>query len=114
MSYIGLDDTADGIHVTFYDTPDPDGDFAQYDLGTLPRNVPHTIKFWMKLNPGPDNDLVRIFIDGQDVGQCFTTWENFYRADCRQCRSAIACCSSPATGTAIARPFSVVATCLTT
>jgi uncharacterized repeat protein (TIGR01451 family) len=34
----------------------------------------------MKLNPGPDNDLVRIFIDGRDVGQCFTTWENFYRA----------------------------------
>jgi uncharacterized repeat protein (TIGR01451 family) len=40
----------------------------------------HTIKFWMKLNPGPDNDLVRIFIDNQDYGQCFTTWENFYRA----------------------------------
>jgi uncharacterized repeat protein (TIGR01451 family) len=80
MSYIGLDDMADGIHVIFYDTPNPDGDFAAYDLRTLPRNVPHTIKFWMKLNPGPDNDLVRIFIDGQDVGQCFTTWENFYRA----------------------------------
>ena len=23
MSYIGLDDLADGIHVIFYDTPDP-------------------------------------------------------------------------------------------
>jgi uncharacterized repeat protein (TIGR01451 family) len=79
MSYIGLDDMADGIHVTFYDTPNPDGDFAAYDLGTLPRNVPHRIRFWMRLVPGPDNDLVRIFIDGQDVGQCFTTWENFYR-----------------------------------
>ena len=79
MSYIGLDDLADGIHVTFFDTPNPDGDFMGYDLGTLPRNVPHTIRFWMKLNPGPDNDLVRIFIDGRDVGQCFTTWENYYR-----------------------------------
>jgi uncharacterized repeat protein (TIGR01451 family) len=49
-----------------------------YDLGTLRRDTPHTIKFWIKLNPGPDNDLVRIFIDGADVGQCFTTWENFY------------------------------------
>src|SRR5262249_7299915 len=54
--------------------------FVGYDLGTLPRDVPHTIKFWMKLNPGPDNDLVRIYIDGHDSGQCFTTWENFYRS----------------------------------
>ena len=41
--------------------------------------VPHTIRFWIKVNPGPDNDLVRIAIDGRDVGQCFTTWENYYR-----------------------------------
>jgi uncharacterized repeat protein (TIGR01451 family) len=86
MSYIGLDDMADGIHVTFYDTPNPDGDFVAYDLATPPlaRNVPHTIRFWMRLVPGPDNDLVRISIDGQDVGQCFTTWENFYRATNQQ------------------------------
>jgi uncharacterized repeat protein (TIGR01451 family) len=77
MSYIGLEDTAAGIDVTFYDT-DADGNFVPYDLGILTRDVPHTIKFWMKLNSGPDNDLVRIYIDGQDVGQCFTTWENFY------------------------------------
>ena len=50
----------------------------------------------MKLNPGPNNDYVRIAIDGQDAGQCFTTWENFYRATSQECRSAIACCSSPA------------------
>jgi uncharacterized repeat protein (TIGR01451 family) len=82
MSYIGLTDTPAGIEVSFFDTPEVDGEvtFAGYDLGTLPRNAVHTIKFWMKLNPGPDNDLVRIFIDGSDVGQCFTTWENFYRA----------------------------------
>jgi uncharacterized repeat protein (TIGR01451 family) len=82
MSYIGLTDTAAGIEVSFFDTPEVDGEvtFAGYDLGTLPRNAVHTIKFWMKLNPGPNNDLVRIFIDGSDVGQCFTTWENFYRA----------------------------------
>jgi uncharacterized repeat protein (TIGR01451 family) len=80
MSYIGLEDTEQGIDVIFYDTPGSDGDFVGYDLGTLTRNVPHTIRFWMKLNPGLDNDLVRIFIDGRDVGQCFTTWENFYRA----------------------------------
>lgn len=55
-----------------------------YDLATLPRNVEHTIKFWLKLNSGPSNDLVRINIDGQDVGQCFTTWEDFYRSTSQQ------------------------------
>jgi uncharacterized repeat protein (TIGR01451 family) len=81
MSYIGLEDTEEGIEVIFYDTPQPDGEFAEYELPeTLARDVPHTIKFWMKLNPGPNNDLVRIYIDNHDVGQCFTTWENFYRA----------------------------------
>ena len=36
MSYIGLDDTPEGIEVTFYDTT-TDGDFPAYDLGILPR-----------------------------------------------------------------------------
>ena len=43
----------------------PDGDFAGHDLRTLPRNDPHTIKFFMRLVPGADNDLVRILIDGE-------------------------------------------------
>lgn len=80
MSYIGLNDMPDGIHVVFYDTPKPDGDFASYDLATLSRNQVHTIRFWMRLIPGTDNDLVRILVDRQDAGQCFTTWENYYRA----------------------------------
>jgi uncharacterized repeat protein (TIGR01451 family) len=80
MSYIGLDDLPDGIHVIFYDTPDPNGDFVSYDLATLSRTQVHTIRFWMRLIPGTNNDLVRILIDGQDAGQCFTTWENYYRA----------------------------------
>ena len=81
MSYIGLDDLADGIHVIFYDTPDPNhpDNWVPYDLDTLSRTQVHTIRFWMRLIPGPNNDLVRILIDGQDAGQCFTTWENWYR-----------------------------------
>jgi uncharacterized repeat protein (TIGR01451 family) len=79
MSYVGLRDTEDGIRVTVFDTPEVDGEFVPYDAGTLNRAVPHTIKFWIKVNPGVDNDLVRIYIDGQDLGQCFTTWENYYR-----------------------------------
>ena len=37
------------------------------------------IRFWIKVNQGIDNDLVRISVDGVDLGQCFTTWENYYR-----------------------------------
>jgi uncharacterized repeat protein (TIGR01451 family) len=78
MSYIGLTDEPNGIDVLFYDTA-PDGSFVPHDLGIVPRDVPHTIKFWMRLIPGKNNDLVRIFIDGHDVGQCFTTWESSYK-----------------------------------
>ena len=78
MSYIGLNDTAAGIVVAFYDVPEPSGAFVPYVLGTLTRDAPHTIRFWIKLNPGPDNDLVGIFIDGSGVGRCYTTWENSY------------------------------------
>ena len=80
MSWVGLEDTKKGIQVTAADTPEVDGEFVDYDLALLKdRTVPHTIRFWIKVNPGPDNDLVRIAVDGRDVGQCFTTWENYYR-----------------------------------
>ena len=79
MSWVGLEDTPDGIRVTASDAPEVDGKFVDYDLALLDRAVPHTIRFWIKVNPGPDNDLVRIAIDNRDVGQCFTTWENYYR-----------------------------------
>ena len=78
MSYIGLTDAPGGTRVTFYDVPEPDGAFKQYFLGTLTRDAPHTITFWIKLNPGRDNDRVAILIDGAGVGRCFTTWENSY------------------------------------
>jgi uncharacterized repeat protein (TIGR01451 family) len=77
MSFIGLEDTEDGIALNFFDT-DADGEFVHHPLGTVRRDVVHTIRFWIKLHPGPNNDLVRVFIDNADVGQCFTTWENFY------------------------------------
>jgi uncharacterized repeat protein (TIGR01451 family) len=79
MSFVRLIDSAEGIQVIVADTPEVDGEFVLYDAATLNRTDPHTIKFWIKLNPGPDNDLVRIYIDGRDLGQCFTTWENYYR-----------------------------------
>ena len=80
MSWVGLEDTAEGIQVSAADAPEVDGEFRNYDLELLQnRAVPHTIRFRIKVNPGPDNDLVRIAIDGRPVGQCLTTWENYYR-----------------------------------
>ena len=79
MSWVGLEDTADGIQVSVNDTPDVDGKFVAHPGPLLNRTQPHRIRFWIKTNPGPDNDLVRISVDGVDLGQCFTTWENYYR-----------------------------------
>ena len=48
------------------------------------RDEVHTVRFWIKFVPGENNDIVRIYIDGRDIGNelgvCFTSWENFYRA----------------------------------
>ena len=79
MSWVGLEDTADGIQVSVNDTPDVDGKFVAHPGPLLSHSTPHEIRFWIKVNQGPDNDLVRISVDGEDLGQCFTTWENYYR-----------------------------------
>jgi uncharacterized repeat protein (TIGR01451 family) len=84
MFWVSLTDTAAGIEVTASDTPEKDGEFVDYQVAVLDRSVPHTIRFWIKTNPGEDNDLVRMFIDNRDVGQCFTTWENYYRTASEQ------------------------------
>jgi hypothetical protein len=84
MSYLRLVDQPDGIHAVFVDTPEVDGNFVGYDAGVYSRTEAHHIKFWIKFVSGPDNDIVRLIIDGVDIGdqlgKCFTTWENYYRA----------------------------------
>jgi len=79
MSWVRLLDQPDGVHVDASDSPGSDGGFAYYDLGKLSHGQPHTIEFRIKVVAGEVNDRVRILIDDQDVGQCFTTWETFYR-----------------------------------
>ena len=79
MSWVGLEDTPAGIQVSVNDTPDVDGEFVAHPGPLLDRTSPHRIRFRIKVNPGIDNDLVRISVDGADLGQCFTTWENYYR-----------------------------------
>jgi uncharacterized repeat protein (TIGR01451 family) len=75
LSWVGLIETEEGTQVAVSECCEitPVGE-------PLKRGVPHTIKLWMKVNPGPDNDFVRLSIDGHDVGQCFGSWENYYRS----------------------------------
>ena len=75
LSWVGLIETEKGTQVAISECCDvvPIGE-------PLKRGVPHTIKLWMKLNPGPNNDFVRLAIDGKDVGQCFGSWEDYYRS----------------------------------
>lgn len=83
MSYLRFDDAAGGIDVTFYDTPgiNNPADFVPTVVATgLDRTVPHTIKFDMTFVDGPNNDIVKIYIDGSLV-HTGTSWENYYRHD---------------------------------
>jgi uncharacterized repeat protein (TIGR01451 family) len=81
IAWVSLEDMPDGTLVRVADSPGVDGDFVYYPVAVLPRGVPHTIKLWIKFNSGPNNDLMRISIDGHDAGQCYTTWENYLLAN---------------------------------
>lgn len=88
MSYAGFDDQADGIHVIFYDVtnPGPLGTVASFngtDVATIDRTSAHTVKFVIDFVPGPANDVVKLYIDG-DLKITGTTWEDYYRYDPEQ------------------------------
>ena len=78
MSGVRLIDMPAGIRALIYDTPDPaTGAFVAYVAPHLySRDEVHTVRFWIKFVPGENNDIVRIFIDGMDIGNelgvCFT------------------------------------------
>jgi hypothetical protein len=120
MSWVGLEDTAGGIQVSVNDTPDVDGKFVAHPGPLLGRSSPHRIRFWIKVNPGIDNDLMRISVDGVDLGQCFTTWENYYRTAPEQApppnRNTPATINSLQFRSSVPGPLPspVVATCSTT
>ena len=82
MDRVDLTSTKGGVLVSIVDAPGVDnGDLEAHDFGPLDPRVSHTIKLWMQFNPGPNNDIVRVSIDGTDTGQCFASWENYYRAN---------------------------------
>lgn len=75
MSYVRLEDAYDGVRVFFRDAT-----FNDKWIATLNRQDAHKIKFVTTFVPGYDNDVVRVFIDG-DQKVCGTSWENYYRFD---------------------------------
>ena len=88
MSYLRFADQADGIHVFFDDVTDPGpvgtpATFNETDIATIDTAHAHTARFSIDFNPGPANDVVKIFIDGAPkiTG---TTWEDYYRYDPEQ------------------------------
>lgn len=82
MSYLGLKDTGSGIQATFYDVA-PDGTFQSYNAGLYTYATVHHVEFQIQFVPGESNDILRLIIDGTDIGDslgvCFTTWEQYYR-----------------------------------
>ena len=83
MSYLRFEDQADGIHVFFDDvtgtTPETIS-FDEYEIATLTRANPHTVKFVMDFYNGGSNDVVKIYIDGV-LEHTGTSWENYFRYD---------------------------------
>lgn len=88
MSYLSFVDSATGIDVTFYDVtnagPLPSvASFNPTSLGSLNRNISHTIKFVINFVDGPANDVVKIYIDNALV-HTGTSWEDYFRFDPEQ------------------------------
>jgi Collagen triple helix repeat (20 copies) len=74
MSRVRFEDRGtDGVHVLFADAT-----FEDQDIATLDRSVPHNVKIETTFVKGDDNDVVRVFIDGEQMVRG-GSWENYYR-----------------------------------
>lgn len=88
MSWINLADTPSGLEVNFYDYalgntvdngPCNCAPFRYTTIASgLDRTVPHTLKVEMDFFGGPDDDVVRVYIDGALV-HTGTSWEDYFR-----------------------------------
>ena len=84
MSWVQMADTRNGIDINFFDvrgTSDPAHFVGPLRIASnLDRSVPHTIRITMDFVPGPSNDVVKVYVDGQ-LKEIGTSWENYYRYD---------------------------------
>ena len=75
MSYLRLEDHADGVRVYWRDAT-----FTDKLIATLDRTATHQFKIESTFVKGDDNDVVRVTIDG-DQKVRGASWENYYRSD---------------------------------
>jgi hypothetical protein len=75
MSYLRLEDHADGVRVFWRDAT-----FTDQLIATLDRSATHQFKIETTFVKGDDNDVVRVMIDG-DQKVRGASWENYYRSD---------------------------------
>lgn len=82
MSYLGFEDTSDGLNIIFYDVQGNSNpaNFVLTDLGNFDRTTPHKIKLTMDTIDSDSNDVVKVYIDGS-LAHTGTSWENYYRFD---------------------------------
>jgi hypothetical protein len=75
MSYLRLEDHADGVKVFWRDAT-----FTDQLIATLDRSALHTFEVESTFVRGDDNDVVRVTIDGAQKVRG-ASWENYYRSD---------------------------------
>jgi len=94
MTYIRMEDHADGLAVFFDDyhdvapfggaVGDPNGcgledDFSEAQIASgLSRSAAHTVKLTVDFVNGPRNDVVKAYVDGS-LRITGTTWEDYFR-----------------------------------
>jgi hypothetical protein len=109
MGYLRFDDTVDGIVVTYRDFDTVTETFPTHAVTTLDRTIPHRVTIDIQFHDGPENDVVKLKIDGDDVTPPggVTTWEDYSRyfgepptVDSMLFRTAVAA-ASPAESTAL-------------
>ncbi len=83
MSWIQMTDTPSGLEVNFYDYQkylEPSYAFVLTNVASgLNRAVPHSIKVQMYFVDGPENDVVKVFVDNVLV-HTGTSWEDYFPA----------------------------------
>lgn len=83
MSWVQMTDKPSGLEVNFYDyqisAAPPTGDFVFTNvISGLDRTVPHRIKITMEFIDGPENDVVKVYVDGALL-HTGTSWEDYFR-----------------------------------
>ncbi len=77
MSYVGLEDTASGILIDFYNYNMAGDSFDYFAVATVSRNTPHTVGIEMIFVDGLSNDIVNIYVDGT-LMLTDTSWEDYF------------------------------------